>query len=141
MPLPISPRPRKPILESRSREHADQSMRTSYSVVSPCDEDVPYRLSVGVMLPLIAVLSAAWIDVDPVTCTIRAHHRNHSRELNENKSHLLCLVCTVHTYKSVPANQSSIIVFTSSMIFRRLLMGSIDEAGCGRRGDKVKTSF
>lgn len=27
-----------------------------------------YLLSVGVMLPLMAVLSAAWIDVDPVSC-------------------------------------------------------------------------
>lgn len=27
-----------------------------------------YLLSVGVMLPLIAVLSAAWIEVEPVTC-------------------------------------------------------------------------
>lgn len=28
-----------------------------------------YRLSVGVMLPLMAVLSAAWIEVDPESCT------------------------------------------------------------------------
>lgn len=28
-----------------------------------------YLLSVGVMLPLMAVLSAAWIDVDPVSYT------------------------------------------------------------------------
>lgn len=28
-----------------------------------------YLLSVGVMLPLMAVLSAAWIEVDPESCT------------------------------------------------------------------------
>lgn len=32
-------------------------------------EGVQYLLSVGVMLPLMAVLSAAWIDVDPESCT------------------------------------------------------------------------
>lgn len=31
-----------------------------------------YLLSVGVMLPLMAVLSAAWIDVDPVSCTTKS---------------------------------------------------------------------
>lgn len=31
-----------------------------------------YLLSVGVMLPLMAVLSAAWIDVDPVSFTIKS---------------------------------------------------------------------
>lgn len=30
-----------------------------------------YLLSVGVMLPLMAVLSAAWIEVDPESCTTR----------------------------------------------------------------------
>lgn len=55
----------------RSKHENEPCDQFSNSVVQPCDEDVPYRLSVGVMLPLIAVLSAAWIDVDPVTCTIR----------------------------------------------------------------------
>lgn len=30
-----------------------------------------YLLSVGVMLPLMAVLSAAWIEVDPESCTTK----------------------------------------------------------------------
>lgn len=103
------------------------------------------------MLPLIAVLSAAWIDVDPVTCTIRGKFveimLTGTKQIKKSHLPLPGMHCAC-IQVSAPANEHNhfkqikaayIIVFTSSMIFRRLLMGSIDEAGCGHRGDKVKT--
>lgn len=107
IPLPISPRPRNPILEAKytkgqlikrqtsqkeitfslympEKEHnnsisgSNPGVHTFWSAfqaksVSPCGNAAVrvclYLLSVGVMLPLMAVLSAAWIDVDPVSCT------------------------------------------------------------------------
>lgn len=48
-----------------------------------------YLLSVGVMLPLMAVLSAAWIDVDPESCTNKRNAVNvEIKKINLKKGNL-----------------------------------------------------
>lgn len=69
------------------------------------------------MLPLIAVLSAAWIDVDPVTCTIRGK----SIEITltgtkwKKKSRPLPGMHRAHIQVSVPANEQSFQANQSSL--------------------------
>lgn len=49
---------------------------------------VQYLLSVGVMLPLMAVLSAAWIDVDPESCTNKRNAVNVEKKKEKKKDEL-----------------------------------------------------
>lgn len=73
IPLPIRPSPRKPILFERRRvKKKDAGSDAAVSRCLSSSQDLVYSvylLSVGVMLPLRAVLSAAWMDVDLVSWT------------------------------------------------------------------------
>lgn len=85
-----------------------------------------YLLSVGVMLPLRAVLSAAWMDVEPVSWKNKQKQKK-PVTLIEQVIQLINLIHSGIFSRELKERKESL---TSSIIFNRLLIGAIEEAGC-----------